>query len=148
VRAVVDINVLLSGLFWHGPPHLLLEQIRNGRLTLVSSPGLLADLADVLGRPKFQAVLTRSGTRAEAVLAELSQLAEIIDSPPLPAPVSRDPDDDAVLALAVASQVDLVIVTRSSPAFSGRSTKMHCVRVHINKRFRRAADAAAVPVSL
>jgi putative PIN family toxin of toxin-antitoxin system len=70
---------------------------------------LFAELADVLGRPKFQTILARTGTRAEAVLAELSQLAEIIDPPPLPAPVSRDPDDDAVLALAVAGQVDLVI---------------------------------------
>jgi putative PIN family toxin of toxin-antitoxin system len=109
VRAVVDSNVLLSGLFWHGPPHRLLEQIRNGRLALVSSPGLFAELADVLGRPKFQAILVRTGIRAEAALAELSQLSEIIDPPPLPAPVSRDPDDDAVLALAVAGQVDLVI---------------------------------------
>ncbi|HJU18605.1 MAG TPA: putative toxin-antitoxin system toxin component, PIN family [Stellaceae bacterium] len=109
MRAVVDTNVLLSGFFWHGPPHRLLEQIRNGALTLVSSPGLLAELADVLKRPKFQAILTRSGTTAESVLAELTQLAEIIDPPRLPAPVSRDPDDDAVLAVAIAGQVDLVI---------------------------------------
>jgi predicted nucleic acid-binding protein len=36
-------------------------------------------------------------------------LAEIIDPPPLPEPVSRDPDDDAVLALAAAAQPDLII---------------------------------------
>jgi predicted nucleic acid-binding protein len=36
-------------------------------------------------------------------------LAEIIDPPPLPAAVSRDPSDDAVLALRVASQADLII---------------------------------------
>ena len=36
-------------------------------------------------------------------------MAEIIDPPPLPAPVSRDPSDDAVLALATASQADLII---------------------------------------
>lgn len=38
-----------------------------------------------------------------------SSLAEIIDPPPLPAQVSRDPDDDAVLALAAASRADLII---------------------------------------
>jgi len=36
-------------------------------------------------------------------------LAEIVDPPPLSAPVSRDPDDDALLALAVAAQADLII---------------------------------------
>jgi uncharacterized protein len=39
----------------------------------------------------------------------LRRLAEIIDPPPLPAPVSRDPSDDEVLALAAASQADLII---------------------------------------
>jgi putative PIN family toxin of toxin-antitoxin system len=43
------------------------------------------------------------------MLGELRRLAEIIDPPPLPAPVSRDASDDAVLALAAASQADLII---------------------------------------
>jgi predicted nucleic acid-binding protein len=36
-------------------------------------------------------------------------LAEIAYPPPLPAPVSRDPDDDAMLALAVAAQADFIV---------------------------------------
>jgi putative PIN family toxin of toxin-antitoxin system len=43
------------------------------------------------------------------IVSELRRLAELVDAPPLPAPVSRDPDDDAVLALAVAAQADLII---------------------------------------
>ena len=37
MRAVLDTNVLLSGLLWRGPSYALLEQVRNG----------------VLARPKF-----------------------------------------------------------------------------------------------
>ena len=111
VRAVVDTNVLLSGLFWRGRPHALFEQIRAGALTLISSPALLAELAEVLNRPKFQVILARSETDPEQTLGELRRLAEIIDPPPLPAPVSRDPSDDAVLALAAASQADLIITS-------------------------------------
>jgi hypothetical protein len=55
VRAVVDTNVLLSGLFWRGKPHALIEQVRAGALNLISSPGLLAKLAEVMPRPKFEA---------------------------------------------------------------------------------------------
>jgi putative PIN family toxin of toxin-antitoxin system len=109
VRAVADTNVLLSGLFWRGRPHALLEQVRAGTLTLISSPALLAELAEVMNRPKFQAILVRSNTDSEQTLGELRRLAEIIDPPPLPAPVSRDPSDDEVLALAAASQADLII---------------------------------------
>jgi len=39
----------------------------------------------------------------------LRLLAEIVEPPPLLIPVGRDPDDDAVLALAVASQPDLIV---------------------------------------
>jgi putative PIN family toxin of toxin-antitoxin system len=109
VRAVLDTNVLLSGLFWRGTPHALIAQIHAGALTVISSPGLLAELAEVINRPKFQAILDRSNTDPEEMLADLRRLVEIIDPPPLPAPVSRDPSDDAVLALAAAAQVDLII---------------------------------------
>jgi uncharacterized protein len=109
VRAVVDTNVLLSGLFWRGSPHALMEQVRDGALTLISSPRLLAELAEVMGRPKFQAILARANIDPEQTLGELRRLAEIIDPPPLPAPISRDPADDAVLALAAASQIDLIV---------------------------------------
>jgi predicted nucleic acid-binding protein len=47
VRAVLDTNVLLSGLLWHGAPHTLLGNARAGVLTLISSPALLAEFADV-----------------------------------------------------------------------------------------------------
>jgi len=43
------------------------------------------------------------------MLAQVRLLAEIVDPPPLPEPVSRDPDDDAVLALAAAARPDLII---------------------------------------
>jgi putative PIN family toxin of toxin-antitoxin system len=62
-----------------------------------------------MNRPKFEAVLIRSATDPERMLGELRRLAEIIDPPPLPQRVSRDPADDAVLALAAASQADLII---------------------------------------
>lgn len=109
MRAVIDTNVLLAALLWRGPPHALLAQIRDGMLGLVSSPALLAELTDVLGRAKFDAILTRSNTSREKAMAELRQLAEVIEPPPLPQPVCRDPDDDEVLALAIAAQADLIV---------------------------------------
>ena len=78
-------------------------------LSLISSPALLAELGEVIRRPKFQAILARSRTDPEQTLSELRRLAEIVDPRPLPAPVSRDPDDDAIFVLAVASHADLVI---------------------------------------
>jgi uncharacterized protein len=109
MRAVLDTNVLLAGLFWRGPPYALLEQVRSGELAFISSLELLAELAEVLARPKFDAIVNRSNSSREHMLMQVRMLAEVIDPPPLPQPVCRDPDDDAVLALAIAAQVDLIV---------------------------------------
>lgn len=109
MRAAIDTNVLLSALLWGSAPHALLEHVRNGTVTLISSPTLLAELARVLDRPKFDVVLLSSNTSRAQTLAEVRLLAEVIDPPPLAQPVCRDPDDDAVLALALAAQADVLI---------------------------------------
>lgn len=112
MRAVIDTNVLLSALLWRGTPHLLLEQVRDSSVTLISSPALLAELAEGIARPKFDVMLVRSNTSRAQTLAQVRQLAEVVDPPPLAQPVCRDPDDDAVLALAIAAQADLDCVGR------------------------------------
>jgi putative PIN family toxin of toxin-antitoxin system len=109
VRLVIDTNVMLSGLLWHGTPHRLIEQAHRGAVSLVSSPALLEELAEVLAREKFAAILARSGTAAAQVLEDTQRLVHLVTPPPLPRPVCRDPDDDAVLAAALAAQVDLIV---------------------------------------
>ena len=82
---------------------------RNGTVTLLSSPALLAELAEVIARAKFNVILARSNTSRTQSLAQVRQLAEVIDPPALAKPVCRDPDDDAVLALTIAAQADLIV---------------------------------------
>lgn len=109
LRAVIDTNVLLSALLWRGTPHRLLQQAESGVIRLISSPDLLAELADVLARPKFATALERTQIAVPALMAQLQIFLEVIHPPPLAQPVCRDPDDDAVLALALAAQADVVI---------------------------------------
>jgi hypothetical protein len=45
--------------------------VRAGTVSLVSSLALLAELADVLGRAKFDAILTRTNTSREHSLDEV-----------------------------------------------------------------------------
>ena len=109
MRAIIDTNILVSALFWRGAPHRLLEHVRNGILTLIGSPVLLAELAEVIGREKFDDILMRTNTSRERSLDEVRRLTEMIDAPPLPQPICRDPDDDAVLAVAIAANVDFIV---------------------------------------
>lgn len=109
VRIIIDTNVMLSGLLWQGTPHALLNLARNGTAELITSPDLLNEFADVIQRPKFASILQRTSRTPARILAELRQLSEIVITPPLPEPVCRDPDDDAVLACAIAAQVDAIV---------------------------------------
>ena len=109
MRAILDTNILVAAFFWHDPPHRLLEQVREGSLTLISSPALIAELTEVIAREKFDAILIRSRTSREQSLEEVRSLAELLDPPPLPKPICRDPDDDQVLALAIAAQADFIV---------------------------------------
>jgi uncharacterized protein len=109
VRAVLDTNVLVSGLLWHGAPHTLIEHAQAGLFTVVSSSQLLDELAVVIRRRKFRTILARSDTDPQRMLRELRRLVEIVNPPPLATPVSRDPDDDEVLAIAIAARADLIV---------------------------------------
>lgn len=57
-RIVVDPGVLVSAaLSPKGNPAKIIEAVRSGRVVLIVSPHLLAELDDVLGRPKIAAKL-------------------------------------------------------------------------------------------
>ena len=108
--AAVDTNVVVSGLLWGGAPRELLRLAAEGHLTLVTSEELLAELGDVLRRPKFAARLCAIGASPESLIAEFRCFAIIIDAPPLAKPVvEADPDDDMVLACALVAKADRIV---------------------------------------
>ena len=110
MRVVADTNTVVSAFLWGGPPAAVLTAAREGRITLHTSPVLLAELEDVLGREKFAARIARIGSSVAQMMAGFRALAAIVRPAPLEA-TSRDPDDDHVLACALAANA-VLIVTR------------------------------------
>lgn len=86
-----------------------MELARAGAFTLVDSPAPLAEVERVVRRRKFYAILERSQTDARRIMREVTRLSDIVEAPALPAPVSRDSDDDRVPAVAVAGHADIVV---------------------------------------
>lgn len=109
-RIVLDSNVVLSGLLWRGPPHALLEHVgQHADMHLFSSQTLLDELADVLTRSSITKRLQQINKTAHAVLTDYVQAVTVLQPPRLPQPVCRDPDDDAVLALALMARADVIV---------------------------------------
>lgn len=109
MRAVLDTNVVVSGLIWRNTPRLILDAARDRRITLCTSSVLLAELADVLGRSHLAAAIAASRTSPEFLMQRYALLAQRVVPAEIEPTVIADPDDDAVLACALAAQVDLVV---------------------------------------
>jgi putative PIN family toxin of toxin-antitoxin system len=108
VRAVADTNTVVSAFLWGGAPAEVLAAARAQRLTLFTSAALIADLEDVLSREKFAARITQVGSTVAELLTGYRALAQLVRTAEI-APVSRDPDDDQVLACALAADAGLIV---------------------------------------
>jgi putative PIN family toxin of toxin-antitoxin system len=109
MRIVVDTNTAISGLLWSGQPRQIIDLVRARTHTVCVSVALLAELAEVIARPKFAQRIHAAGLSASALVQDYTRLAEIVEPAPLPQPVSRDPDDDVVLATALAANALLIV---------------------------------------
>jgi putative PIN family toxin of toxin-antitoxin system len=110
VRVVADTNTVVSAFLWGGPPARVLAAARAERITLFSSAALIAELEDVLGREKFAARIARVGSSVPALLAGYRALTTLVRPATLAAPVvTRDPDDDQVLACALGAAAELIV---------------------------------------
>lgn len=108
MRVVPDTNTVVSGLLWQGAPHNILGLAREGKITLYTSPTLLAELRDVLNRPKFSARLKKVGATPRKLSLEFASLAKLIHPEPIEPVILADPDDDAVLACAIFANAQII----------------------------------------
>lgn len=109
MRAVADTNVVVSGLLWQGPSRRVLDLARSGRLSLFTTVPLLAELEDVLSRNKLSRRLELASVTYRDLVLGYSALANVVTPAPLDPVILADPDDDAVLACALAARAELVI---------------------------------------
>lgn len=107
MRVVFDPNVLVSAAIAPGGvTGRLVRAALAGRFTVVACPHLLGELQGVLGRPKFRRHLTLS--QAEEFVVAIEGVAEASPDPEVE-PVTRDPYDDYLVALATAAGVDHLV---------------------------------------
>ncbi len=106
MRVVFDTNVLFSARFSPtGVPGQLVRLALSGRFELVVSPALLDELTEALARTKSRL----DPAAIERYILELRQQLLVQDPAGQTVEWSRDPDDDYLLALALAADADAVV---------------------------------------
>jgi putative PIN family toxin of toxin-antitoxin system len=103
MRVFFDTNVLVAAFIAHGACAELFEHcLSEHRICL--SPEVLREMEDKLtGKLKFPE------KKVKEVLSFLRENAEFLPSGSLPSPTSRDPEDDLILAAALAGKADCLI---------------------------------------
>ncbi len=108
-RVVPDTNIVVSGFLWRGNSRRILDVARDGIIELYTSPVLLAELKGVLIREKFASRLAASNVTAQELVSGYRALATTIKAEPIEPVILVDPDDDAVLACALAADAEVIV---------------------------------------
>ena len=110
LRAVVDTNILVSGLVSPlGSPARIIHHWLQGDFLLLVSPVLLDELRRVLEYPRISNRLGWSPAERQRFLDRLTKLALLTPGTLSLPGVTRDPKDDPVVACAVEGRADYIV---------------------------------------
>lgn len=105
MRVVLDTNILISAfVFPGGAPELVYRAAVEGRITLITSPTLLAEFSRVLSK-KFG----WDPPRVQDAVAQVARIGEIGRPRETVEVIQDDPADDRVLEAAVAGGAEAIV---------------------------------------
>lgn len=109
LRVVVDVNIWVSTLIKpHGRYAQLLEEItKHGEL--ITSEEILAQAREVALRPRIRNKYALHETQVDEALKAARVMATVVADVPDVNVVEDDPDDDVIVACAVASDADYIV---------------------------------------
>jgi putative PIN family toxin of toxin-antitoxin system len=105
IKAVLDTNVVISGIFWKGPPFEILKAWRQRRFTLVLSQPILDEYKRVIAELSGKL----PSTPIHSILEILESHSLIVEPRSFTQQVCDDPDDDKFLEAAIAAQANYVV---------------------------------------
>lgn len=104
MKAILDTNVLISGIFFSGVPSEILSAWRSDRIEMIVSPKILEEYRRVGEemQKKFP------GIEVAPFLELVAIEATMVVAKPLAEAVCTDPDDDKFLACALSSKARVI----------------------------------------
>lgn len=105
LRVSIDTNVLVSAILFGGTPGRVVDAARDGQVAGIVSLHVLAEIRDVLTRPRFGFERETADIFAE----EIASFCEVVPLERAATRWSSDPDDDPVVEAALYARADAVV---------------------------------------
>jgi len=105
IKAILDTNVFISGVFWKGPPFEILKAWQEQRFRIAISPPIL----DEYRRVSEEMMKKRPFPVLTSILRIIELHSEMVEPVSFAKPVCSDPDDDKFLEAALAAHADYVV---------------------------------------
>ena len=104
MKVIIDTNVFISGIFYKGPPHQILQAWRDSKITIVMSNEILEEYNRVANRisDKFPDI------NISGVMDLLTVKARIVFQAELPEQITTDLDDEKFIACALARKLSIL----------------------------------------
>lgn len=105
IRIALDTNVLMSGIFWSGPPYQILKSWQKQKIKLVISPDILEEyrrVGDILFK-KYPTI------DIKPIIDLIVINSELCETKKLNYPISKDPDDDKFIAVCLATNCKIIV---------------------------------------
>ena len=105
MKIILDTNVLISGIFFAGPPYRILKAWQEGKIKLIVSEEILAEYQKVAEELSQQFPSVDIGQILELLIIH----AEIIDTQEFQVTICEDPDDNKFISCALASKSKIIV---------------------------------------
>ena len=105
MKIVLDTNVLISGIFFSGPPYQILKAWQEGKIKVIVSEEILSEYQRVAEELSSQF----PSVDANRILELITIHAEIVDATDFQITICEDPDDNKFIACALASKSKIIV---------------------------------------
>ena len=105
LKVVLDTNIVVSGIFWKGPPYQILRSWVAGDF----QPILSLEVLDEYQRTLDELSRTKGLSAPVGIIDHLLLNAELIVPGDLVEQICDDPDDDKFIALALAARANYLV---------------------------------------
>lgn len=105
MRIIVDTNVVVSGIFFKGPPSEILKLWQEGKVTLVVSTEIFQEYTRVCEELSGRL----ESDDLDKILSLIYMNSEAMTPVDLPEQICDDPDDDKFIACALGGDVKIIV---------------------------------------